>query len=297
MKQRCDRQLKASVQARCLWNPPLPLFFQIAHISPDPCRSLLGIWLGISWPISHLWSLYPPIHMEMVARWTASPVTSIFWRLHRCLVLKVHLHLSLFTHSVVSDSLQPHGLQHTGLSCPSSSPGACSNPCPLSQWYHPTISSSVAPFISCLQFFPASGSFQMSQIFASGGQSTGASASASVLPMSIQDWFPLGLTGLISLLSKEISSLLQHQQFKRIKFSLLNPFFVQLSLPYITTGKTIALTIWTFVSKVMSLLFNILSRFVIAFLPRSKCLLISWLQSLSTVIHKTLHHLATHRHF
>ena len=153
------------------------------------------------------------------------------------------------------------------------------------------------PITSCPKSFPALGFFPISQLFESGSQSTGASASASVLPMSIQDWFPLGLTGLISLLSKEISSPLQHQQFKRIKFSLLNPFFVQLSLPYITTGKTIALTIWTFVSKVMSLLFNILSRFVIAFLPRSKCLLISWLQSLSTVIHKTLHHLATHRHF
>ena len=95
-------------------------------------------------------------------------------------------------------------MQHDRLPCPSPSPGACANSCPLSRWCHPTISSSVVPF-SCLQSFPASGSFQLSQFFASGGQSTGVSASASVLPINIQDWFPLGLTGLISLLSKGIS--------------------------------------------------------------------------------------------
>ena len=99
-------------------------------------------------------------------------------------------------------TLQPHGLQHARLPCPSPSPGACSNSCPLSQWCHPTISSSVVPFSSCLQSFPASGSFPMSWLFASGGQSIGALASASVLPVNIPDWFPLGLTGLISLLSK-----------------------------------------------------------------------------------------------
>ena len=97
-----------------------------------------------------------------------------------------------FSHSDVSDSLQPHGLQHTRLACPSPTPGACSNSCPSSWWCHPTISSSVIPFSSCLQSFPASGSFPMSQFFASGGQSIEASASASVLPMNIQDWFPLG---------------------------------------------------------------------------------------------------------
>ena len=95
--------------------------------------------------------------------------------------------------SVVSDSLQPHGLQHARLPCLTPNPGAYSNSCPLSQWCHPTISSSVIPF-SCLQSFPASGSFQMSQFFASGGQSIGVSASASVLPMYIKDWFPLEAT-------------------------------------------------------------------------------------------------------
>ena len=96
-----------------------------------------------------------------------------------------------FRCSVMSDSLPPHGLQHARLSCPSPTPGAYSNSCPLSRWCHPTISSSVVPFSSCLQSFPASGSFPVTQFFASGGQSIG--ASASVLPMNIQDWFPLGL--------------------------------------------------------------------------------------------------------
>ena len=100
----------------------------------------------------------------------------------------------LFSRSVMSDSLKPHGLQHARLPCPSPTPGVCSNSCPLSRWCHPTISSSVLPFSSCLQSFPASGSFLMSQFFASGGQSIGFSASASVLPMNIQYWFPLGLT-------------------------------------------------------------------------------------------------------
>ena len=142
-------------------------------------------------------------------------------------------------------------------------------------WYL-TISSSTTPFSFCFQFFPASGSFPMSQVFTSGGQSIGALASASVLPMNIQGWFPLGLTDLISLHSKGLSSLLQGHSLKASILHCSASFMVQLSLLYLTTGK-IALTIQTFVSKVMSLLFNTLSRFVIAFLPRSKCLLISWL--------------------
>ena len=105
----------------------------------------------------------------------------------------------------MSNSLRPHGLQHTRFPCPSPTPRACSDSCPSSRWCHPTISSSVIPFSSCLQSFPASGSFQMSQFFASGGQSIGVSASALVLPMNIQDWFPLGLTGWISLQSKGLS--------------------------------------------------------------------------------------------
>ena len=107
--------------------------------------------------------------------------------------------------SVMSDSLRPHGLQHARLHCPSSTPRACSNLSPLSPWCHPTISSSVIPFSSCLQSFPALGSFLRSQFFPSGGQSIWASASTSVLPMNIQDWSPLGLTGLMSLQSKGLS--------------------------------------------------------------------------------------------
>ena len=103
------------------------------------------------------------------------------------------------------DSLRPHRLQHTRLPCPSPTPSVYSNSCPLNQWCHPTISFSVVPFSLCLQSFPASGSFPMSQLFASGGQSIGVSASASVLPMNIQDWFPLGWTGWISLQSKGLS--------------------------------------------------------------------------------------------
>ena len=123
----------------------------------------------------------------------------------------------------------------------------------------------------------------MSQLFASGGQSIGVSSSASVLPINIQDEFPLGLAGLISLQSKGLSTVLTTPQFQSINSSVLN-FIVQLSHQYMTTGKVIALARWTFVSKVMSLLFNMLSRVVRAFLPRSKHLLISWLQSPSAVI-------------
>ena len=108
-----------------------------------------------------------------------------------------------FSRSVMSDSLWPHGLQHARLPCPSPSPGVYSNSCPLSWWCHPTISSSVVPFLSCLQSFPASRFFLMSWLFASGGQNI--RASASILPINIQDWFPLGLTGLISLKSKGLS--------------------------------------------------------------------------------------------
>ena len=110
-----------------------------------------------------------------------------------------------FSCTVMSNSLKPHGLQQAKLPCPSPTTGTCSNSCPSSRLCHSTISSSVVPFSSCLQSFPASGFFQMSQFFASGGQSIGVSASASVLPMNIEDWFPLGWTGFISLQSKGLS--------------------------------------------------------------------------------------------
>ena len=171
-----------------------------------------------------------------------------------------------FSYSVMSDSLWPHGLQHARLPCPSPTPGVYSNSCPLCRWCHPTISSFVVPFSSYFQSFSAPGFFQMSQFFASGGQSIGVSASTSVLPMNTQDWSPLGWTGWISLQSKGLSRVLQHHSSKASILQHSAFFIVQLSHPYMTTGKTVALTRWTFVGKVMSLLFNMLPRLVIAFL-------------------------------
>ena len=179
----------------------------------------------------------------------------------------------------MSDCLWPHGPQHTRLTWPSPSLEVCSDSCPLSQWCHSTISSSVSFFSSCPQSFPASGSFAMNWRLASGGQNIGASASVSVLPMNIQGWFPLGLTGLISLQSKGLSRVFSNTTAQKHPSWCSAFFMVQLSHPYMTTGKTIALTSWIFVDKVMSLLFNMLSRFVTVFLPRSKRLLISWIQS------------------
>ena len=149
---------------------------------------------------------------------TKNGIYNIKWLVRIALLL-------LFSHSGVSSSLQPHGLQHTRLPCPSPSPRACSSSCPLSRWCHPTISSSVVPFSSCLQSFPASGSFLASQLFASGGQGTGASASASVFPMNIQDWFLLGLTGLILLQSKGLWRVFSNTTVQKHHF-----FGTQLSL-------------------------------------------------------------------
>ena len=128
-----------------------------------------------------------------------------------------------------SNSLWPHGLQHARFPCPSSTPRACSNLCPSSRWCHPTISSFVVPF-SCLQSFPASGSFPTTQFFTSGGQSIGVSASASVLPMNIQDWFPLGLTSLISLLSKGLSRVFSNTTVQGLMNLGLPPLLLEVSL-------------------------------------------------------------------
>ena len=154
-----------------------------------------------------------------------------------------------FSHAVVSDSLWSDGLQDTRSPCPSPTPGVYSNSSPLIQWWQPTISSSVIPFSSCLQSFPASVSFQMSELFASGGQSIGVSASASVLPMNIHDWFPLGWTGLISLQSKGLSRVFSNIT---VQNSLAFSFLYGPTLTSIRDyWKTISLTRWTFVSKVM----------------------------------------------
>ena len=135
--------------------------------------------------------------------------------------------LLLFSHSVMADSLQPQGLQHTRLPWPSLSPWVYPNSCPLSQWCHPAISSSVIPFSSCPQSFPAAGSFPISWLFASSGQSIG--ASVSVLPMNIHSWFPLGLTGLISLLSERLSKVFSSTAVHKHRFFGAQPFLLSSS--------------------------------------------------------------------
>ena len=155
----------------------------------------------------------------------------------------------------MSDSLRPHELQHARPSCPKPTPGVYSSSCPLSRWCYPTISSSVVPFSSHLQSFPALGSFQMSQFFASGGQSIGVSASAEILPMNIQDWFCLGWTGWISLLSKVSQGSSPTPQFKRINSlalsSLYSPILTSIldskcakKISYIVPGKVLTLYYW-----------------------------------------------------
>ena len=180
----------------------------------------------------------------------------------------------------MSDSLRPHESQHARPPCPSPTPGVYPSSCPSSHWCHPAISSSVVPFSSCPQSLTASESFPMSQLFARGGQSIGVSASASVLPMNTQDWSPLGWTGWISLPSKGLSRVFSNTTVQKHQF-----FSTHLSWQSNSNihtwplEKTIALTRWTFVGKVMSLFLNMLSGLVTTFLPRSKRLLISWLQS------------------
>ena len=174
-----------------------------------------------------------------------------------------------FSLSVVSDSLRPHESQHARPPCPSPTPRVYPNSCPSSRWCHPAISSSVVPFSSCPRCLPASESFPMSQLFAWSGQSVGVSALASVLPENTHDWCPLEWTGWISLQSKGLSRVFSNTTVQKHQF-----FSAQLSsqsnshIQYMTTGKTIALTRWTFVGKVMSLLLNMLSRLVITFFPR-----------------------------
>ena len=185
----------------------------------------------------------------------------------------------------MSDSLWTHESQHARPPCPSSTPGVYSNSCPLSQRCHPAISSSFIHFSSCPQSLPASESFPMSQLFAWGGQSIRVSASTSLLPMNTQDWFPLGLTHLISLQSKEFSRVFSSTTIRQHQF-----FSTQLSLWinfHIHTWPLEKPQPWLdgpLLTKVMSPLFNMLSRLVITFLPRSKRPFISWLQSPSAVI-------------
>ena len=177
-----------------------------------------------------------------------------------------------------------HRLQHTRLPCPSPTPGACSNSCPSSWWCHPTISASIVSFSSCLQSFLASGSFPVRQFFTSGGQSIEALASASILPMNIQDWFPLGVTGWISLQFKGLSRVFSSTTVWRHQFFALSFFYCPALTSIQDYWKNHSFDQMDICQQVMSLLFNMLSRLVIAFLLRSKCLLILWLQPPSSVI-------------
>ena len=190
-----------------------------------------------------------------------------------------------FSNSVMSDSLQPHELQHARPPCPSPVPGVYSNSCPSSRWCHPAISSSVVPFSSCPQSLPASGSFPMSQLFTWGGQSIEVSALASVFPTDLprlisfrMDWLDL------LAVQGTPKSLVQYHSSKASILQCSAFFTVQLSHPYMTTGKTIALTRWIFLGKVMSLLFNMLSRLVVTFLSLFLFFVFIFLFSLSGVI-------------
>ena len=175
--------------------------------------------------------------------------------------------LFLFSHPLVSESLWPHGLQHTRLPCPSLSPQICSNSCPLSWWCHLTFSSSAALFSFCLQSFLASGSFPVSWLFVSGSQSIG--ALASIFPINIQGWFPLGLTGLISLLSMGLSkSLPQHYNSKAS--ILWHSAFFMVQFSQLCLLENHSFDYMKLLPKWCLCFSKALSRFVIAFLPRSK---------------------------
>ena len=192
--------------------------------------------------------------------------------------------LLLFSHSVVSYSLWPRGVEHARLPCPSQSPGVCSNSCPLNWWCHPTILSSVSPsplalYLSQHQGFSSELALHIRwPKYWSFSFSISPSNEYSGLISFRINWFDL------LVVQGTLKSLLQHHRLKASNLWQSAFFMAQLSYPYMTTEKTLALAIWTFVGKVMSLLFNILSRVVIAFLPRSKHHLISWLQSASAVI-------------
>ena len=196
------------------WHPPH--FLSLIHITSSTNQHSLSLTFEINYKLHYFQNIFSN---------TKHPSHIIFL-----------FSSAQFSCLDMSDSLQPHGLQYTRLPCPSPTPRACSNSCSLSQWCHPTISSSVTPFSFCLQYLAASGSFPVSQFFKSGGQNIGASGSTSVLPISIQDWFDLFAV------QWTLKSPLQHQSSKTSILHCSDFFIVQLSHPYMTTGKTITLT-------------------------------------------------------
>ena len=183
---------------------------------------LLCIFLGKTFLyLSKFWFL---CHLYKLKLWLSNYATPysvciflVSWDLSLCHIYFIISSVQ-FSHSAVSNSLRPHKLQHARPPCPSPTLGVHPNPCPLSQWCHPTILSSIVPFSSCPQSFPAPGSFQMSQLFTSGGQSIEVSASATVLPINNQDWSPLGWTGWISLQSKELSRVFSNTTVQKHQF-------------------------------------------------------------------------------
>jgi len=214
------------------------------------------------------WTLIQPsTHLP-----TCQSVTIHVYKQYTYMYMVHYIYISVqFSHSVVSASLRPHELQHARPPCPSPTPRVHSDSRPLSQWCHPDISSSVVPFSSCPQSLSASESFPMSQLFTWGGQSIG-SFSCSIISSKEYPGLISFRMDWLDLLAVQgtLKSLLQHHSSKASILRRSAFFTVQLSHPHMTTGKTIALTRWTFVGKVMSLLFNMLSRLVITFLSRSK---------------------------
>ena len=195
------------------WRTPFPIWNQ--PVVPCPVLTVA------SWPAYRF--------LKRQVRWSDIPISfrifhSLLWSTQsKALAWSIKQKRLIFSsvqfsRLVISDSLRPHEPQHTRPPCPSPTPSVHPNPCPSSQWCHPTISSSVVPFSSCPQLFPASGSFQMSQLFTSGGQSSGVSALASVLPMNTQDWSPLGWTGWISLQSKGLSRVFSNTTIQKHQF-------------------------------------------------------------------------------
>ena len=174
-----------------------------------------------SWMSPFEMDLICPLRHSCPCPWVIAHSFPQIHTLHDLSISVVLIPVSQFSRSVMSNSLWPHGLQHVRPPCPSPTPGAYSNSCPLTQWCHPNISSSVVPFSTRLQYFPAIQSFPMSQFFMSAGQSTGVSASASVLPMNIQDWLPIGWTGWVSLQSKRLTRVFSNTT-KSINFSVLS---------------------------------------------------------------------------